>query len=692
MRHIILLVALQFSIPSFSQVLYSERFNTLSMNTGTYSSGGVTQTYLYKDVPSGMVMINGGGLTADTLSGNYPFRTSGQKQKAWMAYKHPSTADTFAVSTSWLNPQGTADAWLITPIISNIAANTVLTWEAIAPDRSNSDGYEVIVSTSTSSNTSIADFTTNNRVFFTSAESGSWVTHGVSLSAYAGQNIRLAFRNNSANKYQLWIDDIVVKNVSSTYDVAAISNDTYKYSTINKNNVISASFRNNGSAPVTSMVLNYQVGSNAVVTETQNFSVPLNYLESSSYNFALLYSSPSAGYNTVKVWVSSVNGQNDQVQANDTAATGITLSTAIPAKKVLVEEFTSVTCPICPDAFMRLRDIAITNTNVIATSVHSSDSLTAPVGGSLTASFAEEGSSAMIDRYYYPGVGKITSGRNQWQTYIDQRLAMVVPAGVNVSGVTYNQATRQINADVSATFVGDVKGDYRLNLYIKENNIYGPIMDITDNGWNQYSNLFNIQSSPFYQVGYYLDASTNLLGPNQYSHQFVINEFLDGPYGAAGIIPANGSTGGQSYTKSYSYTLPTALHGEYRYNPDNIYLVGIVSEYGTAAVLNAFEVKLTSNPELPVGMNELSKQESNMTLYPNPSADRCFVSYTSSRSQEVRTEIYNMLGELVYEHADAVSEGNMVQQIDCSSLSEGNYHVVLKFKDHSVSKKLTVIK
>lgn len=692
MKHIILLIALQFSIPSFSQVLYSERFNTLSMNTGTYSSGGVTQTYLYKDVPTGMVMINGGNLVADTLSGNYPFRAAGQKQKAWMAYKHPSTADTFAVSTSWLNPQATADAWLITPIIPNIAANTVLTWEAIAPDMSNADGYDVIVSTSTSPTPSIADFTTNNRVFFTSAESGSWVTHGVSLSAYAGQSIRLAFRNNSANKYQLWIDDIVVKNVSNTYDVAAISNDTYKYSTINKNNVITTSFRNNGSVPVTSMVLNYQVGAGAVVTETQNFSVPLNYLESSSYNFAQLYSSPSAGYNTVKVWVSSVNGQNDQVQANDTAATGITLSTAIPVKKVLVEEFTSVTCPICPDGFMRLRDIAITNTNVIATSIHSSDSLTAPVGASLTASLAEEGSSAMIDRYYYPGVGKITSGRNQWQTYIDQRLAMVVPVSVNVSAVSYNQATRQISADVSASFVGDVKGDYRLNLYIKENNVYGPIMDITDNGWNQYSNLFNIQSSPFYQVGYYLDANTNLLGPNQYAHQFVIDEFLDGPYGAAGIIPANGSTGGQSYSKSYTYTLPTALQGEYRYNPDNIYLVGIVSEYGTAAVLNAFEVKLTSDPEIPVGVNELAKQESNMTLYPNPSADRCFVSYTSSRSQEVKTEIYNMLGELVYEHASAVSEGNTVQQIDCSSLPEGNYHVVLKFKDHSVSKKLTVIK
>lgn len=692
MKHIILLVALWLSIPSFSQVLYSERFNSLSMNTATYTASGVTKTYLYQDVPSGLVMINNGNLVADTLSGNYPFRKLGQQQKAWLSYKHPDVADTFAVSTSWLKPVGTADAWLVTPVIANISANTVLTWEAMAPDMSNADGYEVFVSNVVSPTPSVSDFPASSRVFVTAAESGYWTAHGISLSAYAGQSVRIAFRNNSSNKYQLWLDDILVKNVSNNYDVAMLSNDTYKYSAINTNHSISASFRNQGATPVSSMVLNYQVGSSPVVTETKNFTVPLNYLETGGHTFSFLYSSPTAAYNTVKVWVSSINGQADQQQANDTASIGLTLSASVPAKKVLVEEFTSAECGVCPQSYITLRDLSLANPKVIATSVHSNDNLANATGTLLTNDLAEEGSSAMIDRYYYPGVGKITSARSQWETFVNMRQSMIVPADVSITGLGYNQTTRQITANVSANFSGDVKGDYRLNLYIKENNIYGPIMDISDNGWNQYSSLFNIQASPYYQVGYPLNASTYIMGPNQYSHQYAVTEFLDGPYGAAGIIPVNGSTAGQSYSKSYTYTLPVALSGEFRYNPENIYLVAVLSEYSTAAVLNSAEVKLIAGPEMPVGIQQLTKNEAELNLFPNPASDRCYISYTSAQSQQVKTEIYNALGVLVHEGVEAIGQGEVVQQLDCSMLAEGNYHVVLSFKDRRLSKKLTVIK
>jgi hypothetical protein len=51
-----------------------------------------------------------------------------------------------------------------------------------------------------------------------------------------------------------------------------------------------------------------------------------------------------------------------------------------------------------------------------------------------------------------------------------------------------------------------------------------------------------------------------------------------------------------------------------------------------------------------------------------------------------------MLGELVFAGSEAIGQGETVQQMDCSLLAEGNYQVVLSFKDHRVSKKLTVIK
>lgn len=694
LKKIVLVLATLFSVQSFSQVLYSERFNALSLNTVTYTANSTTQTFLYKDVPAAMYTINNGNLIADTLTGNYPFKVNGQKQKAWLAYKPANVADTFAVSTSWLNPQATADAWLITPTISNIAANTVLTWEALAPDVDNLDGYEVYVTSISSPTPAISDFTSGSLVFSTSAENASWTQRGISLASFAGQTIRIAFRNNAQNKYQLWLDDIIVKNVSSSFDMEAVSFDTYKYSTINTNNTILASFKNNGSTAVTSLVLNYRMDNGTVISENQTLTNPLNYLGTQQFVFSTLYISSSAAYNVAKVWVSSINGQTDQLHANDTVTGNLTLSTAIPIKNVLVEEFTSAKCGSCPDGYTQLSTIVSTNTNVIAAAVHSNDNLTNAEGTTLTTNFTDEFPSAVIDRYKYTSAGAAID-KHSWSTIITQRQAMKVPVSVSVTAVSYNSSTREISATVQAAFVGDVKGDYRLNLYVKENNVYGPIMDHSDNAWNQYNNLYNVPASPYFQVGTYLSGNTYILGPNQYSHKYVINEFMDGEDGIAGIIPANGTTSGQTYSRVYTYTVPVAAAGEFRYNADNLYLIGVVSENAgyASTILNSAEVKLTANGEMPVGLKETASViKTEVNVYPNPASGAFYLNYVSDQSQWVKIELYNALGVMVYTRTELVNQGDVTQQLDCSAFAEGNYHIVVSLKDYSVNKKLIIIK
>ena len=288
---------------SFSQVLYIERFNGLSLTTATNIS---SQIYSYSDVPSGMFTINNGSLIADTLSGNYPFRANGQKQKAWLSYV-PSTnpSDTFAVSTSWLKPIGTASSWLITPAIT-VSANTVLSWESMSPDINNSDGYEVYISTNNSSSPVISDFST--LIYSKVAESNTWQTRGVSLTAFAGQTIRIAFKNNSTDKYQLWLDDIKVENIATQFDVETLSHSVYKYSTINANNIIAATFKNNGYAPITNLTINYQMDNGSIISETKILSPALNYLDSREITFSTLYNSPTPIFNGFTIWSSSING------------------------------------------------------------------------------------------------------------------------------------------------------------------------------------------------------------------------------------------------------------------------------------------------------------------------------------------------------------------------------------------------
>ena len=677
-------------VQGFSQVIYSERFNTLSLTTGTNNA---SQTYLYADVPTGMFSINNGNLIADTLSGNFPFRANGQKQKAWLSYVPVSNpSDTFAVSTSWLKPTGTASAWLITPTIS-VSANSVLSWEAMAPDVNNADGYEVYISTSTAPIPLLNDF--NNLIFSKVAESNTWQIRGISLSAFAGQTIRIGFKNNSSDKYQLWLDDIKVENIATAFDASTLAHSVYKYSSINSNNTISATFKNNGYTPITNLTVNYKMNNGTTASEIKVLSPPLEYLESREIAFSTLYNSSVPVYNNFKIWTSSINSQADQVNSNDTVSGSMTVSSSVPTKNILVEQFTGSNYGWSPEGYTVLKSIVSTNTNVIAASIHDGDNMSTTNGDVLISDVNPEFPSALVDRYYFPTNKKTIINSVNWNNYIVQRLAMKVPATVTITNISYNSTTNQIDATVSSTFVGDVKGDYRINLYIKENNVYGPLNDSTDNLWNQHNALFNIPASPYYQYGN-LIGSEYVMSAASYKHQYVINDFVDGAYGAAGIIPNNSTTIGQTYSKNYSYTLPTATSGEFRYNADNIYLIATISEHNSALnekiILNATEVKLTANAEVLVGIKEHEKTNIQMNIFPNPTSDICYLNFSLKNDECVKINVYNTLGELVYIETKNVSAGNVDYVLNVNTLPSGNYSVQVSFRNNTVTKKLTIIK
>ena len=120
-KHFLLAISFLATLSQKAQTLYSERFNSLSLITGTNITNGAN--FGYTNLPTGMISINNGNFKADTLSANYPYKAPLQSQQAWLAYKptpNANTNDTFAVSTSWLLPTGTAQAWMITPLINNI--------------------------------------------------------------------------------------------------------------------------------------------------------------------------------------------------------------------------------------------------------------------------------------------------------------------------------------------------------------------------------------------------------------------------------------------------------------------------------------------------------------------------------------------------------------------------------------------
>lgn len=123
-------------------------------------------------------------------------------------YAH-SGSDYYA-SASYIDNVGAlnADNWLVTPQLQLISGNSyTLTWYDAAADTTHChELYSVYVSTS---GNSVANFIATP-IFTTTLTTHEYTARCVDLSAYAGQNIYVAFRHNSTGQNWLLLDDISI--------------------------------------------------------------------------------------------------------------------------------------------------------------------------------------------------------------------------------------------------------------------------------------------------------------------------------------------------------------------------------------------------------------------------------------------------------------------------------------------------
>ncbi len=124
----------------------------------------------------------------------------------------------FGAATSWFNPVGAADNWLEMGPITVPATGGTLKWRHNMPDGAYRDGYEVLVNTT--SNT-FSDFT--NPPIFTVGDNAAstagdtintpydvFAQRTADVSAYAGQDIYIAFHHNANDMFILYLTDVVL--------------------------------------------------------------------------------------------------------------------------------------------------------------------------------------------------------------------------------------------------------------------------------------------------------------------------------------------------------------------------------------------------------------------------------------------------------------------------------------------------
>ncbi|MGZ3884981.1 MAG: choice-of-anchor J domain-containing protein, partial [Bacteroidia bacterium] len=623
-----------------AQVLFSDRFNTLPLQTYT-TSASVTN---YTTVGTGYSVIN------DTLknnpgnpnSPNRPFQVPAMSTTDWAVLYNAAENDTFLVSTSWIDTALAVSRFVVTPMVNNITSNTILSWDAKAPDPSFRDGYNVYVTNKTGTLTA-ADIAPSDLIFSIGdgntaggGELSTWTKRSVSLGMYAGQNLRFVFQNISNSMYQLWIDNITVQNLPNALD-GELSQvvPTYKYNTVNTPGAVSCRVTNKGYSPITGVTLNYIITGFSNQTESFGTSAALPTYAVNDFTFTVPYSINTPGYYKMKLWISGINGSPDQNHSNDTLVNYLSIMSSAPFKNVMIEQFMSAADGYGADAEAKL-DTAIqylstTASSVIAVNIHNNDSMAIPTAASLFSTYMKKNSTAMIDRVYYPAISSVPVERTTYTTLATPRQTAIVPVKVSIANKTYDPFTRALSFTVQADFVAEVKGDYRINAYVIENHVYGPpahtatltAPDTVSNGWNQLNYLYDTPWSPWFQTGSYSPAdNAYVLIPSQYHHRWVLDAAPDGAFGlSGGPVPVNGGTSGQTYTKAYTYILPvsTSTSG-FRYNIDNMYVVGFVAEYdpdkNQRNVLNCVREKATVVPE---GIQNNATAVSDLfSVYPNP--------------------------------------------------------------------------
>ncbi|MDD3877085.1 MAG: choice-of-anchor J domain-containing protein [Bacteroidales bacterium] len=258
MKKIILgLLLLTFITGLNAQVIFSENFDATQ---GPTAGGAGTYTF-----PTGWLLRN--------VDNRTPAANVAYINEAWERREdfNFNVIDSAAFSTSWYSPAGPADDWMWTPLITNLPANTVLSWNAVTYDPSYPDGYEVRIMTQVSTpggptgGTGVMgnQETNSTQIFTIPAENTTWTTRSVNLNAYTGQSVWIAFRNTSNDKFILLIDDVIVQ-VPNNYDAditAVTPLSDYSNIPLNQQPIlpISATVKNNGAMGITNVVLQASV-------------------------------------------------------------------------------------------------------------------------------------------------------------------------------------------------------------------------------------------------------------------------------------------------------------------------------------------------------------------------------------------------------------------------------------------------
>lgn len=185
---------------SMKQLIYSAGILFMS------AFGSAAQTIAFEEnfdsgIPSSFVIYNQDGYT--------PHADVAEYTNAWISKQDPSdAANTVASATSYFDPVGMADRWLVTPSITLGSFGNTLSWTGKSHDASFAESYLVLLSTT---DTAVESFTDTLKAVVN--ENIYWTNHSVDLSqeGYNDQIVHIAFVLRTIDGFKFYLDSVKVE-------------------------------------------------------------------------------------------------------------------------------------------------------------------------------------------------------------------------------------------------------------------------------------------------------------------------------------------------------------------------------------------------------------------------------------------------------------------------------------------------
>ncbi len=626
MKRILLSMATLLSMQAMAQTVMTENFNGATL----------------PGIPTGWSQKNLDGLTTATNLSAFNFGTN-----AWVSRnRNTATGDKMVASTSWYTPAGTSNDWLVSPQIAIPNANNYFAiFEAVASSSQFNDGFTVKISTT---DTAVASFATTIMPTTVASTTG-FTEYAINLSAYAGQNVYIAIINNSNDKELLYVDNFTVKRLP-TADAAVLSITPTKESRpsfvpVSGSGNVGGVIKNLGANNISAINISYNDG-------TSTFNMPLTGLNIAPYTTYTFNHTTPVGFSTVStkklnVWATLSGDANI---LNDSANTSMNGYSTKPTYKIAFEEGTGTWCGWCPRGAVYMDSMAKTyGDKVTLVAVHNND--------------------PMVVNLYDAGLGGLIGG---YPSSVASREAEIDPSdmpayynqhkddyGYGEVGLTSSITGTSINGTITFKPASNLEGNYRTAFVVTEDHVIGASASYAQA--NYYSSTSSNQDLIY--EGQNWKNKSNPVAATDMVYDHVARFIADAFEGSPNSLPTP-MTGGSTYTKSYSWTIPATSR------PWLLHAVAMVINNDNGVVCNSTSAAVLLNVATQI------KDVNNVICYPNPATNNINVQIDAIANSNINIVITNNLGQVVKTVNNVnVAAGTSTQNLDITTLNSGLYNV-----------------